>query len=51
MAASRYETELKEARKMGIRKAIILAVFAALPLFLMFAAMAIAFWCVSRITH
>ncbi|VDO95904.1 unnamed protein product [Heligmosomoides polygyrus] len=39
-----YETELKEARKMGIRKAIILAVFAALPLFLMFAAMAIAFW-------
>ncbi|PIO58438.1 hypothetical protein TELCIR_20127, partial [Teladorsagia circumcincta] len=40
----RYEKELKEARKMGIRKAFILAVFSALPLFLMFAAMAFSFW-------
>ncbi|PIO53142.1 hypothetical protein TELCIR_25538, partial [Teladorsagia circumcincta] len=39
-----YEKELKEARKMGIRKAFILAVFSALPLFLMFAAMAFSFW-------
>ncbi|KAK5966312.1 hypothetical protein GCK32_010498, partial [Trichostrongylus colubriformis] len=40
----RYEKELKAARKMGIRKAIILAVFSALPLFLMFASMAFSFW-------
>ncbi|VDO07603.1 unnamed protein product [Haemonchus placei] len=40
----RYEKELKEARKLGIRKAFILAMFSALPLFLMFAAMAFSFW-------
>ncbi|KAK6049167.1 ABC transporter, ATP-binding protein [Cooperia oncophora] len=40
----RYEKELKDARKMGVRKAFILAIFSALPLFLMFAAMAFSFW-------
>nr|AFX93749.1 P-glycoprotein 3 [Haemonchus contortus] len=40
----RYEKELKEARKLGIRKAFILAMFSGLPLFLMFAAMAFSFW-------
>ncbi|EYB91745.1 hypothetical protein Y032_0202g1767 [Ancylostoma ceylanicum] len=40
----RYEKELKVARQLGIRKAFVLAMFAALPLFLMFAAMAISFW-------
>uniref|UniRef100_A0A158PBN0 ABC transporter, ATP-binding protein n=1 Tax=Angiostrongylus cantonensis TaxID=6313 RepID=A0A158PBN0_ANGCA len=40
----RYEKELKTARKLGIRKAFVLASFSALPLFLMFAAMAISFW-------
>ncbi|KIH52996.1 hypothetical protein ANCDUO_16888 [Ancylostoma duodenale] len=39
----RYEKELKIARRLGIRKAFVLAMFAALPLFLMFAAMAISF--------
>ncbi|KAJ1346256.1 hypothetical protein KIN20_001009 [Parelaphostrongylus tenuis] len=40
----RYERELKTARKLGIRKAFVLALFSAVPLFLMFAAMAISFW-------
>ncbi|VDL82091.1 unnamed protein product [Nippostrongylus brasiliensis] len=40
----RYEKELLRAQAMGIRKAIILAIFAALPLFLMFGSMAFAFW-------
>ncbi|ETN77118.1 hypothetical protein NECAME_11254 [Necator americanus] len=40
----RYEKELKTARRLGIRKAITLAFFAAVPLFLMFAAMAVSFW-------
>lgn len=39
-----YEKELKTARALGIRKAFVLALFAALPLFLMFAAMAVSFW-------
>ncbi|CAI5456136.1 unnamed protein product [Caenorhabditis angaria] len=41
---NRYSQQLNAARKMGIRKAVILAICSAVPMVLMFAAMAIAFW-------
>ncbi|CBJ25073.1 P-GlycoProtein related [Caenorhabditis elegans] len=40
----RYGAQLAKARKMGIRKAIVLALCSAMPLFLMFVLMAGAFW-------
>ncbi|KJH46451.1 ABC transporter, ATP-binding protein [Dictyocaulus viviparus] len=40
----RYEKELKTARKLGIRKAFVMAIFSAVSLFLMFAIMAVSFW-------
>ncbi|VDK49365.1 unnamed protein product [Cylicostephanus goldi] len=40
----RYEKELKTARKLGIHKGVVLGVFAGLNVFLLFAAMAVAFW-------
>ncbi|CAL2049481.1 unnamed protein product [Caenorhabditis brenneri] len=41
---NRYAHQLDEARKMGIRKAMILAICTAFPLMLMFCCMAVAFW-------
>ncbi|CAI2356591.1 unnamed protein product [Caenorhabditis sp. 36 PRJEB53466] len=41
---SRYAHQLDEAKRMGIRKAIILSICTAFPMILMFAAMAVAFW-------
>nr|CAA46191.1 P-glycoprotein C [Caenorhabditis elegans] len=41
---NRYAHQLNEARRMGIRKAIILAICTAFPLMLMFTCMAVAFW-------
>ncbi|CAI4232536.1 unnamed protein product [Auanema sp. JU1783] len=41
---NRYETQLHKARKLGIRKAYVNSMFAAVPLALMFGTMALAFW-------
>uniref|UniRef100_A0A1I7SYH3 ABC-type xenobiotic transporter n=1 Tax=Caenorhabditis tropicalis TaxID=1561998 RepID=A0A1I7SYH3_9PELO len=41
---NRYAHQLDEARKMGIRKAMILAICTSFPLMLMFTCMAVAFW-------
>ncbi|KAF1747317.1 hypothetical protein GCK72_023779 [Caenorhabditis remanei] len=41
---NRYSHQLGEARRMGIRKAVILAICTAFPLMLVFICMAVAFW-------
>ncbi|PIC16677.1 hypothetical protein B9Z55_023203 [Caenorhabditis nigoni] len=41
---NRYSQQLEEARKMGVRKAMILAICTSFPLMLMFTCMAVAFW-------
>ncbi|CAB3399755.1 unnamed protein product [Caenorhabditis bovis] len=41
---NRYSQKLDEARRMGIRKAVVLGICSSVPLVLIFGAMAVAFW-------
>ena len=44
----RYEKRLIEGRRLGVRKALIIALFAALHIFIFFISMAIVFWYVFK---